>query len=170
MIIPNIIVSRYPSEKEWTLSEFNIVGTKFGGVGVEDEYRAVKIKGETRIPTGVYELGFHNSPKFSKYFYVDKDGYLNATKTDRFTTPHYPIHVLNVPNFEYVLWHWGNSEKDTDACYIVGSKFETPDMRTGRVLASKIKYVEIYPIVFQMMRKNKQEGLKTYVEYKDKTS
>ncbi len=168
---PQIIVERYPSEKEWTLSDFFINGKK-SGVGVEDEYRLEKVKGETRIPNGIYELGLRDSPKFSSSYFVDEHGNLNQTKTDRFNKPHQLIWVLNVPNFEFVLWHWGNSDLDTDGCYIVGSyignievvKGGVKETRKG-VVSSRVKYVEIYPIIWNMIA----SGQKIHVQYKDKS-
>lgn len=59
---------------------------------------SAKIKGLTAIPRGKYKLELRFSPHF------------NAV------TPH----LLDVPNYEYVLIHWGNYAKDTDGCILVG--------------------------------------------------
>jgi len=162
---PQITVYRQPSEKDWTLSKFSINGI-FMGVGVEDEFRKDKVHGETRIPNGIYEIELVPSPKFSKYFFMDKDGFLNNTQTARFDKPHLLIHVKNVPNFEGILWHWGNTDDDTDGCYVVGSNFATFGVQKG-VSASKIKYIEVYPIIFKLYQENFKIGKKTFVEYKD---
>jgi hypothetical protein len=172
--IPQIKVKRKASEADWTLSEFfigigpdrTLMPNERSGVGVEDEHRDKKIHGETRIENGIYELDLVDSPRFSKSFYMDENGYLNATKTDRFDKPHLLIHVKDVPGFSNILWHWGNTDLDTHGCYIVGSDFATFDKRKG-VSASKIKYTEVYPIIYQMIRDNKKIGKKTYVEYSD---
>ena len=163
-----IIVDRYPSEKDWTLSEFSILGTK-RGVGVEDEGRELKVHGETCIPNGIYEIEFITSPTFSRHFFMDENGYLSNTKTTRFNKDHLLIHVKNVPGFDKILWHWGNTDDDTKGCYIVGTDFATFDKQKG-VSASRIKYTEIYPIIYQMYIKNNKEGVKTLVEYKNKAA
>lgn len=59
-----------------------------------------KIKGETAIPYGVYKLKFENSPKFGP---------------DTIT-------LKNVPGFDYIRIHSGNTPNDTEGCIIVGYK------------------------------------------------
>lgn len=167
-----IIVDRYPSEPDWTLSEFKIFGLNNvvkTGVGVEDEKRAVKVAGETRIDNDIYEIEFVVSPTFSNEYFMDKDGYLSKTKTARFDKPHLLLHVKNVKNFTAILWHWGNTDKDTRGCYIVGSDFATFDKKKG-VGGSRAKYIEIYPVIYQLWISRKNQGLKTLVEYRDKAS
>jgi hypothetical protein len=168
----NIIatVERYPSEADWTLSEFFLKsGNK--GVGVEDESRIEKgekkIKGETRIQNGIYEFGLRVSPAFSKEYFRDDSGFLSKTKSDRFYNPHEMIWVMNVPLFEFILWHWGNTDDDTNGCYIVGSRFETFTGQRG-VAESRIKYLEIYPVLWKAIKEAWRKGEKVYVEYKEK--
>ena len=163
---PEILVERYPSEKDWTLSDFYILGEK-RGVGVEDEKRDVKVYGETRIDNEIYEIDFTYSNRFSKKFFADEHGYLSSTKDKRFNTEHLCIEILNVKNFDKIRWHWGNTDDDSHGCYIVGSSFATFDNQKG-VSGSKVKYVEIYPIIFQLWKSNKEKGLKTFVQYKEK--
>jgi hypothetical protein len=161
-----VLVLRDPSELDCTSSDF-LFDDKQMGVGIEDEKRAVKVKGETCISEGVYEMGLRTSPKFSYSYYRDDDGNLIESKhrtaielQRKYHTAHEMIWVMNVPNFEYVLWHWGNSDDDTDGCYIVGSKFGIIDKQKA-VLASRDKYKEIYPILFKAIKKGK-----VTVEYK----
>lgn len=71
----------------------------------------VKIPGKTAIPYGRYEITMKvKSPKysnFSKYSWAKKyDGYLPR--------------LLNVPHFDGVLIHVGNSALDSEACILVG--------------------------------------------------
>lgn len=161
-----ITVYREPSEKDWTLSRFELFNG-VTGVGVEDEKRDVKVHGETCIPIGIYEIDITDSPKFSKSYYVDKDGYLSQVKNERFNTPHKLITLLKVPNFSRVLWHWGNTDDDTDACYIVGSNFGKIGSQKG-VTGSRVKYTQIYPILWKAITEAKKQGKKVYIEYKEK--
>lgn len=161
-----VLVLRKPSEPDWTLSKFYFDGIE-KGVGVEDEKRAIKVKGETCIPEGKYELGTRISPHFSPHFYRDDHGSLledsmRVTEENKikYHTPHEMMWVMNVPLFEYILWHWGNTDDDTAGCYIVGSMYGNVKGEKG-VLASKMKYKEIYPLLFQAL----QAG-KVTIEYK----
>lgn len=161
-----ITVERFPSQKDWTLSEFFINGVK-RGVGVEDEKRDVKVFGEMRIPNGVYEIDLTYSPKFSSSYFVDIAGTLSDKKSQRFCNEHHLITLKNVPNFDRILWHWGNSDLDSSGCYIVGSYFGDVKGRRG-VISSRLKYAEVYPLIQRIIMENKNKGIKTFVEYKDK--
>lgn len=162
-----IEVLRYPSEKDWTLSEFLICGKLFG-YGVEDEYREVKVHGETRIPNGVYELELTHSPKFSSSYYVSKKtGELSKLQSDDFNEAHKLITLKNVPGFERILWHWGNTDDDSRGCYIVGSEIGIIKGQKG-VLGSRKKYEQIYPMIASLIKTNQSKGIKTFIEYRDK--
>lgn len=82
----------------------------------------VKIPGKTAIPYGRYEITMKvKSPKYSnfaKYSWAKKyDGYLPR--------------LLNVPHFDGVLIHVGNSALDSEACVLVGE-----NKVVGRVINS----------------------------------
>ena len=167
-----IDVKLVDQDEDSTRTEFFFDGVK-KGYGVEDEYRETKVKGETRIPNGVYEIGFRWSPKFSGKYYRNDVGnilYYKDRKTqaqkEEFHTEHEMIWVLDVPLFEYILWHWGNTDEDTDGCYCVGSKLARIKARSGKmkngVSASRKKYEEIYPI---MWAAKFLEGYKIYANY-----
>lgn len=71
----------------------------------------VKIQGKTAIPYGRYEVTMKvKSPKYSnftKYSWAKKyDGYLPR--------------LLNVPHFDGILIHAGNTAADTEGCLCVG--------------------------------------------------
>lgn len=71
----------------------------------------VKIQGKTAIPYGRYEVTMKvKSPKYSnfaKYSWAKKyDGYLPR--------------LLNVPHFEGILIHCGNTADDSYGCILVG--------------------------------------------------
>lgn len=155
----------FDQDSDTTRSRFFFDG-EFKGYGVEDEYRKVKVHGETRIPNGEYQLSSRFSPKFSKAYYMD-DNYniirasLRITEAlkKRYHTMHEMIWVLDVQSFEYVLWHWGNTDDNTDGCYCVGSGLGVFNGQKG-VTASRDKYEEIYP---ELMRAIKGRG--AYVIY-----
>lgn len=164
-----IFVDRLPSEKDWTLSNFLSNDLAISGVGVEDEKRGTKVKGETCIANGTYPLALRHSPKFSSSYFRDDDGFILSAKERttpelkaRYHTAHEMIWVTGVKDFEYILWHWGNTDDDTDGCYIVGSVFAPIKAQKG-VANSRKKYVEIYPKIWNAI---KSRGVE--VTYRDK--
>jgi len=80
-----ITVNRNASEADCTLSKFFSDDGLVTGVGVEDEKRDKKVKGETRIDAGLYDLGLRISPRFSKEYFRDDNG--NVIHHSKRTTP-----------------------------------------------------------------------------------
>lgn len=106
---------------------------KFQCYTLEDEEREVKVKHETCIPEGEYEVtlrkvgGFHE--RYSKKFAGLHDGML---------------WIRNVPNFEYILIHIGNYESNTSGCILVGNKADaTKDMIGSSTDAYKAMYKKV---------------------------
>lgn len=150
-------VIRYKHEKDWTISKFTFDNVLMG-YGVEDEFREVKVHGETRIPEGTYKLDLRNSPKFSSKYFRDDNGILieaskrtSANLIKIYHTAHELIWVKDVPGFEYILWHWGNSDDDSHGCYIVGSSLGIIEGQEV-VLQSRKKYEEIYPLLWRAIK------------------
>lgn len=72
------------------------------------EIRAKKIKGATAIPRGRYEVAWEVSPKFKSRVWALPYG----GRVPR---------LLNVPGFDGVLIHPGNTPEDTAGCILVGT-------------------------------------------------
>ena len=89
--------------------------------------KAKKVKGETAIPTGHYQVTLGvKSPRFSqKKQYDFCKGYLPR--------------LLNVPAFDGVLIHIGNTAKDSEGCILVGRNKEV-----GKVLESTATFHALY--------------------------
>jgi len=118
---------------------------------VEDEHRNVKVKHETRIPAGIYELiirkfgGFHE--KFSKKFSEWHKGM---------------IEIKNVPGFTDILIHPGNSEKDTSGCLLPGGEIDL-DTLTVKPGTSTPAYKKLYLKIIPLLE-NKE---KVFIEIVD---
>lgn len=90
--------------------------------------RSKKIYGETAIPTGVYKIDMETaSPKYSAVkWYKD----LCKGKMPR---------LKNVPGFEGVLIHPGNTALDTLGCILVGK-----NTVVGKLTESKDVFAKLY--------------------------
>lgn len=79
-----------------------------------------KIHSKTAIPYGTYEIKWTYSPRFKKY------------------TPQ----LMNVPSFEGIRVHAGNTSADTEGCLILGE-----NKQVGKVLNSRATINKFYPII-----------------------
>tara|TARA_B100000902_G_scaffold353456_1_gene364908 strand:- start:674 stop:1165 length:492 start_codon:yes stop_codon:yes gene_type:complete len=125
---------------------------KFLAYTLEDEQRDDKVFGETRIPNGTYELGLR------------KVGGYHAKYSKRFDDIHIGmLHVLNVPNFEYILIHCGNTDEHTAGCLLVGDSQENNQITTnGFIGKSTQAYKRIYPRIASSL----ERGEKVTITYK----
>jgi hypothetical protein len=92
-----ITIKRLYKTKNSTIGELLVDGI-FECFTLEDAERPVKIKGETAIPKGTYKVIINESNRFKRLL---------------------PL-LLNVPNFEGVRIHSGNTNHDTEGCILVG--------------------------------------------------
>lgn len=156
-----LTVQRFSFKSDWTLGKLS-VNNILDGFTVEDEIREVKKHGETAIPYGTYSLSYRQSPKFSSTFvYSDKHNIItepkNKSKYPQVTDwkNHDLIWIKDVPNFEYVLIHWGNTDNDTDGCLIVGSKIGVIEGQEG-VVDSRNYYKKLYCKIYPLIKQGKQ--------------
>lgn len=92
-----LLLKRNKSTNKATIGSLYLDG-KFQCYTLEDVVREQKIFGETAIPTGIYKVIINRSARFG----VDL-----------------PL-LLNVPNYEGIRIHPGNTDKDTEGCILVG--------------------------------------------------
>jgi len=92
------LIREYFTEKN-TIGSLFVDGEDFFWT-LEDVVRPAgeKIPGKTAIPYGRYEVILNHSPKFGRIM----------------------PRLLNVPNFDGILIHKGNTENDTSGCILVG--------------------------------------------------
>lgn len=87
----------------------------------------IKVPSQTAIPTGIYKVSMNTiSPRLSQ-----KDMY----KTINGKVPR----LLDVPGFDGVLIHIGNTNKDTSGCILVGQ-----NKVKGQVINSKVTFFKLY--------------------------
>ena len=95
--VPQFRLLRKWFSDDTTIGELHIEGN-FKCFMLEDAVREVKIKHETAIPEGTYEIIISYSNKFRK---------------------HLPL-LLNVPNYKGIRIHPGNDKEDTSGCLLPG--------------------------------------------------
>ena len=119
---------------------------------LEDEYRYDKIAGETRIPDGVYKIGFR------------KEGGFHSKYKKRFPSFHKGMLQINdVPDFDFILIHCGNTDEHTAGCLLVGdSQVNNMVQKNGFIGESTQAYKRIYPPIAEAL----ESGEEVTINYK----
>lgn len=127
----DIQLKRIAKKETYTIGKLYIDGVYFCDT-IEDKDRGLnqamsindikkkKVYGETAIPTGTYKLVIDYSNRFKKNM----------------------AHILNVPGYEGIRIHTGNSAKDSLGCIIVGK-----NKVVGKVIESRDTYNQLFPIL-----------------------
>ena len=136
-----IQVFRYNSDIDHTNGVVLVNGV-YECDSLEDEYRRFKRMHETRIPDGKYNItfrtvgGFHNS-------YANRYGSWHRGM----------LWIREVPGFEYILIHAGNTDEDTSGCILVGSAKANDANFIG---SSRKVYEKLYPKVRNALLRNEK--------------
>lgn len=114
-----------------------LIDDKFECYTLEDKVRAngEKIEGKTAIPYGTYQVIIDFSNRFQKDM----------------------PHVLNVPGFEGIRIHSGNTDADTEGCLLLGQS-----KGVDIIYNSKAAFASFFPKL--------QDGLKAgtvFIEYRN---
>ena len=150
-------VVRFSSELDSTSGMlFDITGEtrRFLCYTLEDEHREDKVAGETRIPAGEYCITLRTEGGFHKRY------------ANRFQTIHKGmLWVRDVPNFEYVLIHCGNTDENTSGCLLLGDSQENNQVKKdGWVGHSTRAYFRIYPYITSALER-KEEVCILYTDF-----
>lgn len=135
-------------ERKWIKEEYTIGRLYINGIlfcnTLEDKVRDInmngtfdcgefKISGHTAIPYGEYEVIVNYSPKFKREL----------------------PRLLNVPHFEGILIHRGNTHKDSSGCVLVGE-----NTKKGMVLNSTKYEVELTEILKEAQNRKEKITIK----------
>jgi hypothetical protein len=114
-----LVVKRKWFSEDTTMGELYVNGD-FECFTLEDRTRpdGEKVPKQTSIPYGTYKVVVDFSPKFQRNM----------------------PHVLDVPMFEGIRIHSGNTDEDTEGCILVG-KVKGPDKRS--VIFSRLAYQDL---------------------------
>lgn len=88
----------------------------FEAYSLEDVQHDVKIKDQTAIPAGTYDVIINMSNRFKRLL---------------------PL-LLNVPNFEGIRIHPGNTDADTSGCILVGDSHAVDFVGSSRVAFERL--------------------------------
>lgn len=134
----NIVLKRIARRDTYTVGQLYIDG-RYWCDTLEDRVRDLskerKVAGETAIPAGTYDVVVNISPKFKRLL----------------------PRLLNVPHFEGVLIHRGNTAADSAGCILVGE-----NKAIGKVLNSTVWERRITEYLLDAQ--NKGEDIKITVE------
>ena len=128
-------------------------GRKFLCYSLEDEYRNDKVMHETRVPAGTYQIQLR------------KVGGFNARYAKKYGDFHKGmLHVQDVPGFEYILIHTGNTDEHTSGCLIVGDSQENNQLMKNGFIG---KSVQAYKRIYTPIAKALEDGEEVTIEYID---
>ena len=149
-------VLRYSSGADSTLgllSEVGPEGREFLAYTLEDEWRENKVSAETRIPEGTYDIKLRTTGGFHSR-YANKFGDWHKGM----------LHVQDVPGFEYILIHTGNTDEHTMGCLLVADTSQQNITKEGFIGASTSAYKRIYPSLAQWLVDGNKLNI-TYIDY-----
>lgn len=146
-----ITLPRYSSSPESTLGLFFING-EWECYTLEDEFRAVKVSGETRIPAGIYEIKFR-----------EEKSPMQQTYKRKFSWFTWHLQLMDVPGFDYVYIHIGNKDEDTDACILVADTANNNRLAKGFIGSSTPAFERIYKKISQALL----NGERVFIHIKD---
>lgn len=144
-------VKRIAKQNGYTIGRLFIDGKYFADT-LEDTDRGLdsnmpldilkrkKLAHITAIPTGKYQVAMNVvSPRMSRSNFYKQYG---GGRVPR---------LLNVPAYEGVLIHCGNTAKDTDGCILVGK-----NTKVGMILESRQTYANLYPLLEATAKKGEK--------------
>lgn len=142
-------VVRFSSEDDSTnglLFDITDGDRKFLCYTLEDEHRDEKVAGETRIPAGEYRITLRRVGGFHKKYAARFPGIHNGM-----------LWVRDVPGFEYILIHCGNTDEHTSGCLLLGDTQENNQIKkNGFVGHSTRAYFRVYPYVADALARKEE--------------
>ena len=125
---------------------------KFLCYTLEDQAQTTKIYGETRIPAGTYNLTLRTEGGFHTRYLAKFGGEFHKGM----------IYVNDVPDFEYILWHIGNTDDDTAGCLLLGKT-----QQANFIGSSGDAYKDVYPKIRDAILYG-EKVTATYIDYDGK--
>ncbi|EAJ5474933.1 hypothetical protein DC262_05305 [Campylobacter jejuni] len=135
-----IAINRRYTGKTCVIGKFKVLDDEekilFECFSLEEDKEGVERNKDLRIPEGIYDLKRHSPSRFENTL-------RSITKKDDDTM----INVYNdlVPYERHILIHWGNTDKDTEGCILLGL---TKDNNNESIGQSRQACKEFYDLVY----------------------
>lgn len=148
----NLRLLRFSSRNESTLGL--LFNTTCGVVTwlcftIEDEYRTKKVYGQTRIPSGTYNIVFKTTGKHHKKY------------KQKYPTLHEGMLLLeDVPNFTDILIHTGNTSQDTAGCLLIANTAYENITEKGKIGSSVVAYKRVYSEIADLLSNGEKVTIK----------
>jgi hypothetical protein len=112
---------------------------------LEDQRQDKKVMHETRIPAGTYEITLRTVGSFHFRY------------SNQFPDIHKgSLWIRNVPGFEFILIHIGNTDNDSSGCILVGDTALQNVTNRGYIGDSTKAYKRIYPQIANTLTSGKK--------------
>lgn len=154
-----VVVKRIGDDGKATIGALYINGI-FQCFTIEDEERSIKVKGETRVPNGVYTLSLRSEGSFHNRYAKKYEG-MHKGMLCVHNAPDWKIEdECTDLDFQYILIHTGNHEGHTNGCLLLNDSANSSN-NTGS--GSVSAYKRVYPkIAFACI-----DNEKVTIEYTD---
>lgn len=135
-----ITVNRFDYNENSTIGTIHLNG-EFNGFTLEDKKRPTKIKAITCIPSGRYKI------------VLREKGTIHQRYDKKFDFHKGVLHLLDVPNFQYIYIHIGNFPADTMGCILVGLQY---CQGQEKIVSSTSAYAIIYKKILDAIEKGEE--------------
>jgi len=143
-----LTLNRFAEAEDYTYGLLYEEGNRYPlAFTLEDEFHVAKIKGETRIPEGRYEVKLNPviTPLTQKY-------------RNRFSWFSKHIQILAVENYQNVYIHIGNTDENTEGCVLLADTCDlTPPTQDGFIGESVPCFERFYKKTEPVLRLNKEK-------------
>ena len=145
-------IERYKVKKDSLCGEL-FVDDHLNCLTLEELPRPEKIPGKTGIPAGRYKL----LPR--------REGQMYHEYCVRFKEDHPMIWLQDVPNFEYIYIHIGNTLADTDGCILVGCAISTSYDGNAHLTSSTAAYRSLHKKISSAWQNGEEVWLEVVDSY-----
>lgn len=151
-----LTLQRFNRGSDSTIGSIHIglgIGGYFHSFSCEDEQRHIKVRNETRISAGRYEIKFRT------------EGGFHSRYSDKYPKTHKGMLWLqDVPNFTYIYIHPGNDDGDTSGCILCGYSTSSDTINGGGSIG---RSVDAYQDLYKKVSGALSQGEQVFITVKD---